>query len=369
MFSDEERKARKREYNRKYYEAHKDEHREYKRKYYEAHKDEHREYQRKYREAHKDKINAKRRARKRTERRAQNLNDLNNNFGGNLTVKNREIKNLKVYPVGRRNGFTLFAAVDENKDIYIQLSAITKIVYGASTGGSFYSASVSSNYIHIPINNVISDDLPTRYNCNNYTVFIKYQALIEVLDTINFEKRSTYTTAQNLKDYLRTCIYPKIQNLIKQGKWGHDTTMDLNFEDDTPSGEQRVTQPEPTANNTELVETIRAIIQSEIANAAYGKRAIEQPKPEVKEPESVDMSKYISCEIAEANFKRIESRVNSIQSLLKVLHREDIDNDLRLTVIEALFSGISNIKAINKATLCNEKANFKWEEAYFERIN
>ncbi|MBQ6910003.1 MAG: hypothetical protein IJQ29_07780, partial [Synergistaceae bacterium] len=218
MFSDEERKARKREYNRKYYEAHKDELAEYNRKYYEA---------------HKDKINAKRRTRKRTERRAQNLNDLNNNFGGNLTVKNREIKNLKVYPVGRRNGFTLFAAVDENKDIYIQLSAITKIVYGASTGGSFYSASVSSNYIHIPINNVISDDLPTRYNCNIYTVFIKYQALIEVLDTINFEKRSTYTTAQNLKDYLRTCIYPKIQNLIKQGKWGHDTTIDLNFEDDT----------------------------------------------------------------------------------------------------------------------------------------
>lgn len=351
MLSDEERRARKRERNRKYYEAR---------------KDEIRERNRKYREAHKDKINAKRRARKRTERRAQNLNNLNNNFGGNLTMKNRDIKKLKVYPVGRRNGITLFAAVDENKDIYIQVNAITRIVYGASSGGSFYSASASSNYIYIPINNAISDDLPARYN---YAVFIKYQALIEVLDTINFEKRSSYTTAQNLKDYLRTYIYPKIQNLIKQGKWGHDATMDLNFEDDTPSGEQRVTQPEPTANNTELVETIRAIIQSEIANAAYGKRAIEQPKPEVKEPESVDMSKYISCEIAEANFKRIESRVNSIQSLLKVLHREDIDNDLRLTVIEALFSGISNIKAVNKATLCNEKANFKWEEAYFERIN
>ena len=47
--------ARKRaEYNRRYYEAHKDERAEYQRRYYEAHKDERAEYQRRYREAHKD---------------------------------------------------------------------------------------------------------------------------------------------------------------------------------------------------------------------------------------------------------------------------------------------------------------------------
>ena len=47
--------ARKRaEYQRRYYESHKDERAEYNRRYRESHKDERAEYQRRYREAHKD---------------------------------------------------------------------------------------------------------------------------------------------------------------------------------------------------------------------------------------------------------------------------------------------------------------------------
>ena len=47
--------ARKRaEYQRRYYETHKDERAEYNRRYRESHKDERAEYQRRYREAHKD---------------------------------------------------------------------------------------------------------------------------------------------------------------------------------------------------------------------------------------------------------------------------------------------------------------------------
>ena len=47
--------ARKRaEYQRRYYESHKDERAEYQRRYRESHKDERAEYQRRYREAHKD---------------------------------------------------------------------------------------------------------------------------------------------------------------------------------------------------------------------------------------------------------------------------------------------------------------------------
>ena len=48
-------RARKRaEYNRRYYEAHKDKRAEYQRRYRESHKDEQAEYNRRYREAHKD---------------------------------------------------------------------------------------------------------------------------------------------------------------------------------------------------------------------------------------------------------------------------------------------------------------------------
>ena len=48
-------RARKQaEYQRRYYEAHKDEQAEYQRRYYEAHKDERAEYQRRYYKAHKD---------------------------------------------------------------------------------------------------------------------------------------------------------------------------------------------------------------------------------------------------------------------------------------------------------------------------
>ena len=48
-------RARKRaEYQRRYYEAHKDERAEYQRRYRESHKDERAEYQRRYYETHKD---------------------------------------------------------------------------------------------------------------------------------------------------------------------------------------------------------------------------------------------------------------------------------------------------------------------------
>ena len=47
--------ARKRaEYQRRYYESHKDERAEYDRRYYESHKDERAEYNRRYDESHKD---------------------------------------------------------------------------------------------------------------------------------------------------------------------------------------------------------------------------------------------------------------------------------------------------------------------------
>ena len=47
--------ARKRaEYQRRYYESHKDERAEYDRRYYESHKDERAEYNRRYYESHKD---------------------------------------------------------------------------------------------------------------------------------------------------------------------------------------------------------------------------------------------------------------------------------------------------------------------------
>ena len=79
--TEEERKAKKKEYakkwrdahpdyHRKYFEEHREEYREYKRKYYRKYKQENREkikdYQRKYAAEHRDEINEKRRARDRS---------------------------------------------------------------------------------------------------------------------------------------------------------------------------------------------------------------------------------------------------------------------------------------------------------------
>jgi len=55
----EEHKDRHTEHNKKYYEEHKEERIEYQKKYKEEHKDRYTEYQKKYREQNRDKINAK----------------------------------------------------------------------------------------------------------------------------------------------------------------------------------------------------------------------------------------------------------------------------------------------------------------------
>ena len=272
------------------------------------------------------------------------------------------VKDIIAYPVGKINGENIYAAVDKDGEIYIGRSAIAKILYGSCTGTHIHT---TCKNINIELDNIKMFNPSGRGNCSKRRTFIRYADALKFLNETTFVKRNTQTKAEKLASYLETSVYPRIQILIKQGMWARNATMNLNFKDDVSNDELKITQSkqtasdvqgEPTANNTEHIETIRAIVQSEIANAAYSKCAIEQ-----LESKKVDLSKYVSREIVENNLNLLlKLRNKDFDDLLEC---SNIDDKARIIFAKVLKSDLDNIRIVLNSTLANEKIEEKNDSA------